>query len=291
MDVNLASRPQGEDRNEEAVPMEICHITITAERRSRLPLFPDEAAYLCALERLGAVCQGSLALFALVAEHVHLLSAVGRSTGGRLAQSVSLALRPVVATPIAPSFSTMVASRDHARSLLRYLLLQSEKHGMPGHPALWVGSCLPDLLGARTVEGLSLCARRVLPDYDDAAALAIVGLPGPRLPTPDRRVLRAVGASRLRIAAAAAFGVTPSLAGNGPAVIQARRAVVQIADRVGIRCSETIVALGRSPRTAWRLRRPALAFSELAVVARRVMLEELVAKALASRPLATALAK
>jgi len=270
--------------------MEICHITLTAERKSRLPLFPDGAAYLEALRRLGAVCQGRLALFALIAEHLHLISPVPRAAGGRLSQAVSVTLRPIVATPLAPSFPTMVESRDHVRSLLRYLLLQALKHGMPGHPALWIGSCLPDLLGARVIEGLSLCVRRVLPDYNDGKALAIVGLRGTGLPVPDKSTLRAAGASRLRLAAAAAFGVDPLLAGNGPAAIKARRAVAQIADRVGIHPRETSAALGRSPFTTWRLRRPTLDHAELAVVARRVMLEQLVAEALTARPVATDLA-
>jgi len=264
--------------------MDICHLTLTAERPGRLPLFPDAPRYLEALRRLGAACKGCLALFALLAEHLHLVAPITRAAGGRMSQAVISALHSVVATPLASGYPTMVESRDHLRHLLRYILRQPIKHHMPGHPALWIGSCLPDLLGARMIDGLSLCVKRVLPDTTDGQALAIVGLSGHQLVAADRQTLRAVGAHRLRLAAAAAFGVDPELAGNDRAPVMARRAVVQIAQRVGIHSAEVIAALGRSRRTLWRLRRPALEDAVLKVVARRVTLENWVQQALAAAP-------
>jgi len=144
--------------------MDIQHITLTAGQDNRLPLFPDDAAYLEALHRLGAVCLGCVALFALVGEHLHLVVQASREKAGRLAQASIRTLTPIVATPFASSHIRPVKNRSHMRWLLRYLLEQAAKHGMPGHPALWVGSCLPDLVGARIIEGLTLCISMVLPD-------------------------------------------------------------------------------------------------------------------------------
>lgn len=257
--------------------MDICHLTFTAARRSRLPLFPDQHYYLEALHRLGAIASGCLALFAIIAEHLHLVALLSRLAAGRFAQLMILTLRPVVTTPLAPSFPTMVESRSHMRWLLRYLLEQPKQHGMPGHPALWVGSCFPDLVGARQVSGLSLCIDRALPDYSDAAALRILGLPGTEVPPAHREMLRAAGCERLKQAAAAAFAVDETLRGNRPATVLARRATAQLAARVGLPLRDVSRAMSeRSPNTAYRLTRPDVGMRALMTVARRVGLENLV---------------
>jgi len=260
--------------------MDICHITLAAEEDSRLPLFADEVAYLKALHLLGAVCVGCLALFALVAEHLHLVVQASRGAAGRLAQAIILSLDTVVSTPFAPSHIRVVEDRGHMRWLLRYVLEQAAKHGMPGHPALWIGSCLADLVSARLV-GPPLCISTVLPDYSHASALQIVGLTGSDVPPASRQALRAAGASRIKLAAAAALGVAPSLAGNRPAARLARRASAQLAIRVGIRPGEVAAALGRSPNTLYRLYRPEVPIDVLKAVARRVTLENMVQQQLA----------
>jgi hypothetical protein len=271
--------------------MDIWHVTLTAERESRLPLFPDEAAYLEALHRLGKVCAGCLALFALIAEHLHFVALKSRPAAGRLAQATILTLRPVVTTPLAPSHFASVDTRSHMRWLLRYMLEQPQKHGMPGHPALWVGSCLPDLVGARIIDGLSLRIEQALPDYSHGMALRILGLPGKQVAPAGREVLRAAGAHRLKLAAAATLGVGPSLTGNTPAALLARRAVLQLAERVGIRPAEVAAALGRSPGTIWRLRRVEVEPAVLQAIARRVTLENLVQQGQSRQTAAAALAR
>jgi hypothetical protein len=256
--------------------MDIQHITLTAEEGNRLPLFADQAAYLEALHRLGAVYQGCLALFALVGEHLHLVVQAPRERAGRLAQATISTLTPIVATPFASSYIRAVKSRSHMRWLLRYLLEQAAKHGMPGPPALWVGSCLPDLVGARIIDGLALCIGRVLPDYDVAQALRIVGIAASEVPPASQNTLRLAGASRIKLASAAVLGVDPSLCGNKPAVRLARRATAQLAARVGIGPGEVIAALERSPKTMWRLYRPEVDVQLLKATARRITLEDLV---------------
>jgi hypothetical protein len=263
--------------------MDIYHVTLTAEREARLPLFPDAGTYLEALHRIGAVCGGCLALFALIAEHLHLVALLSRAQAGRLAQAISLTLRPIVATPFAPSHIRSVDSRSHMRWLLRYILEQPREHGMPGHPALWIGSCFPDLVGARLIEGLSLCIERALPDYHPAAALRIVGLPGTDLGVPDRATLRSAGANRLKLATAAALGIA-SLEGNTPAAVRARRSFAQLADRIDLHRAETVAALQIRRQSAWRLMRSGAERADLVAIARRVELEKLVQEELLCAP-------
>lgn len=228
--------------------MEICHITLTAERESRLPLFPDEAAYREALHRIGKVSRDRLALHGLLPEHVHLLPRADRAESGRLAQATLATLAPLVATPFAaPSFIRKVESRAHLRYLLRYFLAQPVKHKVPGPPALWVGSCLPDLIGARLVPGLTPCIARVLPELTPGMALRILDLP-PVEPA-GRDAIRAAGAVRLREATSAALALDPELAGKRRRVVQARRAVLCLARWAGIPAVEVAWALGVSART------------------------------------------
>jgi hypothetical protein len=256
--------------------MEIQHITLTADRESRLPLFPDEPTYLEALHRLGLVCRGCLALFGLVAEHLHLVALLSRVAAGRLAQSVIVSLSSITATRLAPSFIKSVVTRAHLRWLPRYLLEQPREHGMRGHPALWVGSCYPELVGARKIEGLALCMEKALPDFSPAAASRIVGLPERALVPADRDTLRRVGVHRIATAAAAAVGVDPSLVGKTPRTLRARRAAAQLAESVGLRIGELQESLHLCPRTGWRLRQPPADPALLVTIARRIALEELV---------------
>jgi hypothetical protein len=256
--------------------MEICHLTLTAERGSRLPLFSDESAYQRALWRLGVVAGGCLALFALVAEHLHLVALLARAAAGRLAQRVVLALRPIVATPFAPSYIKIVDSRSYMRWLLRYVLEQPRHHGMPGHPALWVGACLPELVGARLVGGLALQVKRALPEFTAGMALRLVGLDGASVLPANLDTLRAAGLPRLQRALAATLATPPSLGGLQPTALLARRMLAHLAREVEIPSAEVARSLGRSPETTWRLCQgtvdPELRFA----VARRVALENLV---------------
>lgn len=260
--------------------MDLFHITLTAQRENRLPLFVDEPHYLEALRRLGAVCGGCLALFALIAEHLHLVALLSRVMAGYLARTAVLTLRPIVATAFAPSYIKPVASRSHMRWLLRYLLEQPTKHRMSGHPALWVGSCFPELVGVRRISGLELCIQRALPGYQPATAMSIVGLPGTGLELADASSLRAAGAVRLRNATAAVLGTAPELAGTTTIASRGRRAFAQLASRVGIHRCEIVAALQIGSKAFWRLARPVVDRDLLATIARRVALEDLVQTAM-----------
>jgi hypothetical protein len=256
--------------------MELHQIVLTSQRDRRLPLFTKEHHYLEALHRLGRVCKGNLALFALIAEHLHLIALLSRTAAGRLAQAVLVTLRPLAKTPLATSYIDEVDGRGHSYRSVKYELQQPQKHGMPGPGALWPGSCLPELVGARVIPGLTLRLREALPTFQVKQALRVLDLPGDKILPAGRQQLRAAGAARLIAATAATLGVEPTLRGNSAPVITARRAVAHIAARLDLPPTELRSVVGKDRNTLWRLRRRPVSSECIDAIRRRVALEDLV---------------
>jgi hypothetical protein len=127
-----------------------------------------------------------------------------------------------------------VNGRSHLENLVPYVLTQTAHHGLAKHPAAWIGSCLPDLVGARVLPGFDRTRlEAALPRYPlDEAALLTVGLDFP-LPHPDREALRALGATRLWRAAGAAVGVEEPVLKH-PIEVAARVVYVALAKEAGI---------------------------------------------------------
>jgi hypothetical protein len=260
------------------VLVDIHQIVLTAQRDRRFPLFTKTKHHLEALHRIGRVCKGNLVLFALIAEHLHLIAQLSRAAAGRLAQSVLLTLRPLVKTPLASSYIKEVEGPGHMYRSVRYELEQPKKHGMPGHPALWPGSCLPELVGARVIPGLTLRIKEAEPTFKVERALKILRLPGEKVQPAGRRQLRSAGAARIVAATAAAFGVEPTLEGNRPHVRIARRAVAYIADKIGLPTADIKVVTGLDEHSLWRLRRREVSDTCIDAIRRRVTLEDLVSQ-------------
>jgi len=262
--------------------MEIQQIVLTAERKGRLPLFTEESHYFEALHRLAHVSKGCLVLFALIAEHIHLVALLSRAAAGRLAQAASLALRPIVKTPLAKSYIDGVDGRGHMYRLVRYELDQPRKHRMPGPAALWPGSCLPELVGARFIPGLGLRIREALPTFSIKHVLSVLGLPGEAIAPADLLTLRAAGATRLVTATAAALGANMPLKGNREHEKVARFATVQLADEAAIPAVEVRATTGMDNKTLWRLRQKRVRPAILEAVKRRVTLENLVQRVIST---------
>lgn len=256
--------------------MELHQIVLTAERERRFPLFTEEKHYLDALHRIGKMCQGNLVLFALIAEHLHLITRLARAAAGRLAQRVLLTLRPIVQTPLATSYIKEVDGPGHMYRSVRYELEQPKKHGMPGPVALWPGSCFPELTGARVIPGLELRIKEALPTFQVRRALRIVGIPGDEIRPAGRQQLRAAGAARLVAATASAFGIEPNLKGHRSCEIAARRALAHIAAKIEIPAPEVKFVTGLDEHTLWRLRQRAVSSVHIDAIRRRVALEDLV---------------
>ena len=79
--------------------MDIWNVTIAAVGRH--PLFPTEDERRRAVLALARVVTGSLALFCIVDEHIHLVVVRPRRSAGRLAQAVGFALGHRAATRMA----------------------------------------------------------------------------------------------------------------------------------------------------------------------------------------------
>jgi hypothetical protein len=136
-------------------------------------------------------------------------------------------------------------------SLLGYTLGQSAKHQLPGHPALYEGSSLPDLVGARRLEGFDPATiHKLLPRFSVSEALRAVRLPEMARPSAD--AARALGATAIAEASERAYAA--DLGARDPAALAARRAAVAVQQEVGIPATETAFALGISQRAANRLR-------------------------------------
>ncbi len=251
------------------------HLTFSSDGRS--PLFPGEPERRSAVHALARSAGEPLVLFCVVDEHVHLVVLCDQGRLGRLSRAVLLALRARSPQPLSPAHVRAVDSRAYMEWLLRHVLIQPHKHGLPGHPALWSGSCFVDLLGARQVPGMQLRILEALPRFRLRQALAAVGLTGgPIEPMADQQLLMA-GPGRLARAAADACCADPALTGRAAPVVAARRAAVQLSAAAGLPTSAMATALELTPHGVRRLRRQAADPTALHAVRLRLALEERVA--------------
>jgi hypothetical protein len=177
---------------------------------------------------------------------------------------------------MAPTHFTPVETRSHLRWLLRYFLEQPIQHELPltTHPGLFVGSCLPDLLGARRIDGLELCISEVLTRYHQGMALEILGLPTDPLLPADNEAIRRAGAARIVAASSAAFAAPPAMAGKRRLVIRAKRAAIRLAREAKIALADMTWALRVSPRTVRRLFAAGSDPEDVLIVRRRLSLED-----------------
>lgn len=255
-----------------SVPMQSYHLTYASD--GRLALLPDEALRRQALHALARTVGDRVVLFCLVDDHIHVVLLCEAERVGLLSRALLLALRPLTGPGLAPAFVRPVEGRGHLEWLFRYVLEQPSKHGLPGHPALWPGSCFPDLVGARRLPGLSLRHRlsEVLPRLRLRSAYGHVGLAPERLQPLDPDTLRGLGIRRLVDAASAALAADPALAGNSELVVGARVTVAHLA--AAWPTSELAWALDITPQAARRLRTRAAPEGAVEAVRLRLALEE-----------------
>ena len=232
------------------------HLTLATDGRH--PMFDDENGVRKAVRALARIAPDAFALFCFADDHVHLVALGESSRIGRLARALVLGLRPVASARVEPARVRPVTGRAHLQSLVKYVLTQPVHHGLAGGAALWTGSCVLELVGARDV-GLRLQLAKALPRLRLRYVQAIVGLPSTPIAPATLDEVRHAGIGRLLASAAAAYAVDSALAGNTTPVVEVRRRIAQLAADAGIPMSEVAFGLRMTARAARRLLAPRVA--------------------------------
>jgi len=153
------------------------------------------------------------------------------------------------------------------------MVRQPARHDLPGHPALWEGSCFGDLAGVRLLPGYEVrSSLQELPRLRLRDLLGVVGLSPEPVGPATSDDLRQAGVARIVQLALGAHAL-PTLAGRSAGVPDARALVVQAAIKAGLRPSAVAPFLGITPRAARRLARRALDPRALPALLRRPSLE------------------
>lgn len=257
------------------------HITWSTE--GRLPFFPGEALRLEAVRRLIAAGGDELALYCIVDEHIHVVLYGERELASRRIRAITRSLRCIAAVHLESPRIRPVNGRSHMETVFGYVLRQPGKHRLPGHSAIWAGSCLVDLVGARRLGDFQPCLRMAMPRVVVGDALEAVGLPRRRLEAVGLDQVRAAGAYELVRVAAAALGVALPLGAKVPDVVMAKRVACCLALQAGLSLEQVAEAGGFSWRSARRLATQSVPVELRQAVLLRFALEDRVRRY--SRPL------
>ncbi len=245
------------------------HLNLASDGRDAL--FPSEASRYAAVRALARAAAPHLAVFCITDTNVHLVIQCSTARAGRIARAVLLGLRPLTPLFLEPATRHSVPHTDYLSWLAGRLLGQLD---LPGHPALWPGSSVTDLVGARALEGPPLLLPRLLPGFGPAQALLAVGLdPAPLTPVGDRDLLLA-GPGRLLRASAAAVAADPALQGRASAVVSARQSAAQLGRAAGVPTRTLATALELTTHGVRRLQRLPANLEQLAAVRTWLALED-----------------
>lgn len=251
--------------------MQLWHLTYSS--RTRHALFPSEQLRRAALRRLLQVVAAEVVLFCLVDDHLHLVLSCDEVRAARLGRSVRLALRPLAATDLGPAHRRPVDGRSHLQWLVRYCLLQVEKHGIDVQPALWTGSCFQELIGARPFPAMIKRLKEALPRLRRRDVCELVGI-APTIEPVDDATIAFLGAGRLREATTATCLVGPELGGKGAPVMLAKRVYTQCGRAAGLSNTELGRAAGVSTDRLRRWMQPPVPSSSLRALRLRLALEQ-----------------
>ena len=243
----------------------------------RHPPFAGQVDLRAAIRSIARVASSHLLLFGIAGEHTHIVLRCDRRGAGLLARSLLKSLRAVARDALLePARLQPVDDQDQLWWLHDYLLQLPARTGVGVHPALWEGSPLADLLGARWLPGFEVDPTAFLPGWEPARACAVVGLAQHPAP-PTLAQVRLLGMGRIAAAAAAATAAHPSSSGRTATEVMARRAAARLAQRAGLPRSELSWAFGQTRRTAYRLAGAPLPAAVLGAVRMRLALEQAVA--------------
>ncbi len=252
--------------------MKIWHLRISSDGRH--PLFPTEQQRRAAVLLLARRAGPWLVAFGIVDDHLHLELVCSRVRAGKLSRAVLLGLRPIAEVGFEPSFIKPVESRAHLLRLVGYCIEQPRRHGLGEHPALWSGSCFPDLVGARAIDGLRLRIGEVLPRYRAADAWRAAGLTADGISLLEDVQVLGIGLSALCDAASFASCAHPRLVGRSAHETSARAAVVCLGRRAGYRSVDIARSLGITSEAVRQLGHRPPAARVLSAIRRRLAIEQ-----------------
>ncbi len=224
--------------------MEFFHLTLASD--GRMPLFAHENERRAGVRALVKTASDKLALFSLADDHAHAVLKGRRAETGHLGRALRAVLSRASGVPLDAARIRPVKSRSHAEWLVEYCANQTTKHGLPDDPALYSGSCVQDLVGARRI--VDLCVPELVPRFRIEVLLRTLGLPPRPIAPVGKATIRRLGAARVVDAAACAVALV-DLSGRELSAAAARRVVVQLCDRAGIARREISHALALSARS------------------------------------------
>ncbi len=250
---------------------------LTYSSGGRQAFFPTAGGALAGVHALLPSAGDRLAAFCVVDDHVHAAPVASAADLPHLRRSLLRSLRAVTPVPVTPPDVRKVDSRSYLTWLVRYLLLQPRKHGLPGHPALWPGSFFLDLAGARNLPGLDLQLLRVLPRFRLRTAFQVLELGEEPLESLSDEQVAWLPLRAVVRAAAHATGAPPDPTGRTLPEQRARRAAAHLLSDVGLTRSQIGQALERPRQTVHDI----LSFPpdprDLAALRRRLALEDRIA--------------
>jgi hypothetical protein len=227
------------------------HLTLSVA--GRVALARDERERRALVRVFVRASKGRFLAFDMVDDHAHagLVGPRPRLLARDVRRALA-AMRPDLVLE-APHLKP-VEGRRYLRWLVTYFLNQPLKHGLDVHPALWTGSCFPDLVGARLLPGFSTAPlRAALPRLGVRDLFKDVGLdPVPLQPVDDDALLGA-GAARLAELAASVYGVGPGLVGRSGPVVKARTLAAVLGVRLGLSRVQLNPFLNATPQAIGRL--------------------------------------
>jgi hypothetical protein len=252
--------------------MSLHHITLASHGRRTIA--PTEDLVRAGVLRLSSQVGPHLLLFCLVDDHVHLV--VEHSRPGLLGRGLARSLAGLFkGVTFQSAHVVAVESRAHLERLCLYVVRQPSKHGLPGPPALWSGSCFLDLAGLRLLPRYDpRLLSQALPRMRLRRLLPEVGLPPHPLHLATPVDLRRAGPARLGAVAAAVLAAQTNLESRRPSAVDARALAVQASLKAGFPPAAATRALGVPPRSARRLAHRALHPEAMACLRRRLQLED-----------------
>lgn len=239
----------------------------------RLPFFTSANGYHSAIRALAKVSKNRIVAFAVMDDHIHVVLFEDSGAERHRAKALLQALSPLTSVGIERAHIVPIESRIHMHRELMYMLRQPSHHKLKGHEALWRGSCFPDLVGARYVEGLQLQVEKALPRFNVGQILGAMGVQKKHIIPLENAEIKGVGLSRFIDCAIDALCAPSPLSGKSYQTIGARAAVCQLAHAAGFKPAEVADSLNISRQSFYSALKRTVASEAIQSIRVRLNLE------------------